>query len=130
VIAARVSVLLAVVLAVVVGWYLFVVAGRADDVRLTPLGQRVEFVVTRPLVIAMLLVTSAWFGFKTLFVDPGSLLGRAGSAALGMGLALLLLESTQRVGWVLTLAGLAAGLVGLVLAARRDPGLLTRRRSE
>jgi hypothetical protein len=115
---------------VVVGWYFFVVEGRVDDVRFTPLGQRVEFVVTRPLVIALLLLISAWFGFKALFVDRGSLLGRAGSAALGVGLALLLLESTQQVGRVLVLAGLAAGLVGLVLAVRRDPGLLTRGRSD
>ena len=126
VIATRVSLFLVGILAMVVAWYVFVAPGRVDDARFTPLGQRVEFVIGRPLVIGMLLLISAWFACKTLFIDRGSLLERCASAALGVGPALLLWNTTQPIGRVLTLAGLAGGVVALVLAGRRDPGFFTR----
>lgn len=112
--------------AVVVVSYLLFVPGRAADNALTPLGQRLSFVFTRPLVMTVWIVAVAWLTYKTLFLDAGSLLGRCASAAWGLGAALCYPETTREIGGVLVIGGLAAGVLALVLEARRDRGFFTR----
>jgi hypothetical protein len=125
-IARRISAVLLALGAVVVVSYLLFVPGRAADDALTPLGQRLTFVFTRPLVMTLLVVTVAWLTCKTLFLDPGSLLERCASAAWGVGAAACYPEATREIGGALVLGGLAASALALVLAARRDRGLFTR----
>jgi hypothetical protein len=124
--AQRISAVLLVLGGVVVVGYLLFVPGRAADSALTPLGQRLSFVFTRPLVMMVLGILVAWLTYKSLIVDPGSLLERCASATWGVGGALCYPDATRQMGLVVFLGGLTVSVVALVLAARNDPGVFTR----
>ncbi len=105
---------IALVLAV---YFLLLSPGQSADPMLTPLGSRLDYMVTRPAVIFYLALLYAWGVWLTLFTSPRKevMVGLA-TILSGIGLWLWAAGLARTVGMVLLSLGLAYGVVTIGLA--------------
>ncbi|HEY2946339.1 MAG TPA: hypothetical protein VGN09_28160 [Vicinamibacteria bacterium] len=107
-----------VVLAV---YFLVVSAGRSPDPMLTPLGSRLDYMITAPAMLAYFGVLYAWGVWLAIFTAPRKEVVAALSTVLtGLGLFLWALDISKALGLVLLTLGMAHGILMIGQALHRE----------